>query len=130
MVNEVTLIGNVGKDAEIRETAGGKVATIHMATSEKWKDKAGEWQESTEWHDVVCWGRLAELAQAKATKGALLYVSGKLATRSWEDKDGNKRYTTEVIARRVKALSRSKDEQPSPAPATAGAQSDDDDLLF
>lgn len=96
-VNKVILIGNLGRDPEVRYTRDGTaVANLNVATSESWKDPNGQRQERTEWHRVVAWGRLAEVAKEYLSKGRQVYIEGKLQTRSWEDKEGNKRYTTEV----------------------------------
>lgn len=96
-VNKVILIGNLGRDAELRYTHGGSaVATFSLATTERWKDKAGAAQERTEWHKVVLWGKQAEGVSEYLTKGKQVYLEGKLQTRQWDDKDGNKRSTTEV----------------------------------
>ena len=95
--NKVILVGNLGRDAELRYTPGGAaVATINMATTEVWNDKAGQRQEKTEWHRVVLWGKPAESLTEYLTKGKQIYVEGRLQTRQWDDKDGNKRYTTEI----------------------------------
>ena len=104
-VNKVILVGNLGRDAELRYTPGGAaVATINMATTEVWNDKAGQKQEKTEWHRVVLWGKPAESLTEYLTKGKQIYVEGRLQTRQWDDKDGNKRYTTEIKADRVTLL--------------------------
>lgn len=98
-VNKVILVGNLGRDPEIRYTRDGTaVANLNLATSESWNDANGQRQERTEWHRVVAWGRLAEIAKEYLGKGRQVYVEGKLQTRSWEDKDGHKRYTTEIKA--------------------------------
>jgi single-strand DNA-binding protein len=105
-VNKVILVGNLGRDAELRYTPGGAaVATINMATTEVWNDKAGQRQEKTEWHRVVLWGKSAESLTEYLTKGKQIYVEGRLQTRQWDDKDGNKRYTTEIRGDRVVLLS-------------------------
>jgi single-strand DNA-binding protein len=105
-VNKVILVGNLGRDAELRYTPGGAaVATINMATTEVWNDKAGQRQEKTEWHRVVLWGKQAESLAEYLTKGKQIYAEGKLQTRQWDDKDGNKRYTTEIRADRIVLLS-------------------------
>jgi len=102
MLNEVKLIGRLGGDPELRYTQGGQpVANFNMATSEKYKDKSGTAQEKTEWHKIVIWGAQAETCEKYLKKGALVCVLGKIQTRDWEDKDGNKRYTTEINAQRV-----------------------------
>ncbi len=104
-VNKVILVGNLGRDAELRYTPGGApVATINMATTEVWNDKAGQKQEKTEWHRVVLWGKTAESLSEYLTKGKQIYVEGRLQTREWNDKDGNKRYTTEIRGDRVVLL--------------------------
>ena len=98
-VNKVILIGNLGKDPELKHTSSGTaVATMTLATNERFKDKSGEWQDRTEWHNIVLWQRLAEIAAEYLKKGRSVYVEGRLQTRSWEDKQGQKRYTTEVVA--------------------------------
>lgn len=97
-LNRVTLIGNLGKDPEIKVIpSGSKVANFSVATSDSYKDKAGEWQENTEWHNVNCWDYLAEKA-SKLSKGTKVYVEGKIKTRSYQDKDGVTKYTTEILA--------------------------------
>jgi single-strand DNA-binding protein len=98
-VNKVILIGNLGKDPELKHTSSGAaVAELALATSSKFKDKEGKWQERTEWHRVVLWERLAEIASEYLKKGRSVYIEGRLQTRSWEDKQGQKRYTTEIVA--------------------------------
>jgi len=98
-VNKVMLIGNVGRDPEVRYTqSGAPVASFSMATSESWKNQSGEWQEKTEWHNIVCWRFLAERAEKYVKKGTRLYIEGKLSTRNWDDKDGKKNYRTEIVA--------------------------------
>jgi single-strand DNA-binding protein len=98
-VNKVILIGNLGKDPEVKYTPQGTpVAKLTLATNESYKDKAGQWQEKTEWHNVVLWQRLAEIAGEYLKKGSKVYVEGRLQTRSWDDKQTNqKRYMTEVV---------------------------------
>jgi len=97
-MNKVILIGNVGNDPDVKYTASGSaVANFSLATSEKYKDKSGQRQEKTEWHRLVIWGKPAEIIGEHLHKGDKLGVEGKLQTRDWEDKDGNKRYTTEVV---------------------------------
>jgi single-strand DNA-binding protein len=99
-VNKVILIGNLGKDPEVKYTPQGTpVAKITLATNERWKDKSGEWQDRTEWHNVVLWQRLAEIAGEYLKKGGKVYIEGRLQTRSWDDKtSGQKKYMTEVVA--------------------------------
>ncbi len=104
-VNKVILVGNLGRDAEVRSTTTGtSVATISIATTDVWNDKAGNKQEKTEWHRVVLWGKTAETLQEYLLKGRQIYVEGRLQTREWQDRDGNKRYTTETRADRVVLL--------------------------
>jgi single-strand DNA-binding protein len=99
MVNKVILVGNLGRDPEVRSTPSGQpVATFTLATSRRWRDKNGQKQEQTEWHTVVCWGKQAEIAGQYLTKGKQVYVEGRLQTRSWDDRNsGEKRYKTEVV---------------------------------
>ncbi|MBW1668317.1 MAG: single-stranded DNA-binding protein [Deltaproteobacteria bacterium] len=104
-VNKVILIGNLGADPELRYTPGGKaVASFSLATHEQWTGKNGEKGERTEWHRIVAWDRLGEICGEYLHKGSQVYVEGRLQTRSWEDRDGNKRYTTEIIAQRMQML--------------------------
>ncbi|MEX2208793.1 MAG: single-stranded DNA-binding protein [Myxococcota bacterium] len=106
-VNKVIIVGNVGRDPEVRYTQSGRaVASFSVATSERFQDKDGQPQERTEWHRVVAWGRLAEICGEYLRKGKQVYVEGRLQTRDWEDKDGHKRYTTEVIANVMQMLGR------------------------
>lgn len=105
MVNRVILIGNLGRDPEVRRLENGAVvAKFPIATNESYKDKSGEWQTQTEWHDVVVWRNLAERAESTLKKGAPVYVEGKLTHRTWQDQDGNNRKTTEVVANYFRAL--------------------------
>jgi single-strand DNA-binding protein len=96
-VNKVILIGNLGRDPELRYTPQGRpVANFSLATTERWTSKSGEKQERTEWHKIVLWGRHAEVANQYLKKGSPCYIEGRITTRAWEDKDKNKRYTTEI----------------------------------
>lgn len=106
MINKAILIGNLGRDPEIRYTpSGDAVASFSIATTDRWKDKnTGEMQEQTEWHRIVAWRRLAEICGEYLNKGSKVYIEGKIQTRQWDDKDGNKRYTTEIVAREMKML--------------------------
>ncbi|HQI02759.1 MAG TPA: single-stranded DNA-binding protein [Deltaproteobacteria bacterium] len=105
-VNKVILIGRLGKDPEMRFTPNGKAVTnFTMATSEVWSDQNGEKQERTEWHRVVTWDKLAENCAKLLSKGRQVYVEGRLQTRQWDDRDGNKRYTTEIVANQMQILS-------------------------
>lgn len=106
MINKVVLIGNLGKDPETKEFEGGKTVTnFSLATSENYKDKSGEWQERTEWHDITAWGGASMSAQ-RLSKGDTVFVEGKLQTRSWEQ-DGQKRYKTEVNANYIRVVKKS-----------------------
>jgi single-strand DNA-binding protein len=105
-VNKVILVGNLGRDAELRYTPGGAaVSTLNIATTEVFKDREGQKKEDTQWHRVILWGKTAESLQDYLTKGKQIYVEGKLQTRKWKDKDGNDKYTTEVRGDRVVLLS-------------------------
>jgi single-strand DNA-binding protein len=105
-INKVILIGNLGRDPEIRYTPSGQaVASFTLATTDVRTNKDGEKQELTEWHRIVAWGRLAEICGEYLSKGKMVYIEGMLRTRSWEDKEGRKRWTTEVIARNMQILS-------------------------
>ncbi len=148
-VNKVILIGNLGRDPEMRYTQNNTpVANFTVATSDQWTDRNGEKQERTEWHRVVAWGRLAEICGQYLQKGKQVYIEGRLQTREWQDQNGQKRYTTEIVAREMQMLGRPgdapaqmaasngspavQDEGPAadafpPAPA---ATPDDDDLPF
>ena len=104
-VNKVILVGNLGRDPETRYTTGGDAVTnIRVATTDTWKDKNGEKQERTEWHTVVFFGRQAEIAGEYLKKGRQVYVEGRLQTRKWQDKEGQDRYTTEIVADRMQML--------------------------
>lgn len=146
MVNKVILIGNLGRDPEVRYLEGNvAVAKFSVATNESYKDKKGEWQTQTEWHDVVCWRALAERAEKQLKKGSQVFIEGKLSHRKYQDKDGNDRYVTEVVANSFRVLDR-RDSRPGgqdedvhheyPAsdsnaiPNNGGEQHADDDLPF
>ena len=131
-VNKVILVGNLGRDPESRYgTDGGAIVNVSVATTDTWKDKqSGEKKEATEWHRVVFFGRLAEIAGQYLKKGSQVYVEGRLRTRKWQDKDGQERYTTEIVAEEMKMLgSRQGQGEPSyggggeaPAPSYGGAK--------
>ncbi len=139
-VNKVILVGNLGRDPEVRHTQTGKaVANFTLATSRKWRDKDGQQQEQTEWHKIVAWDRLAEICTEYLSKGRQVYIEGRLQTRDWEDKEGNKRWTTEIVALDMKMLGRRSDyesgagsQAPSdpPPPPGGGTGGSDDDIPF
>lgn len=105
MVNKVILIGNLGRDPEVRRLENGAVvAKFSVATNENYRDKSGEWQTLTEWHEVIVWRALAERAESQLKKGMQVYIEGKLTHRSWQDQDGNNRKTTEVVANTFRLL--------------------------
>jgi len=116
-INKVILIGNLGKDPELRYTPQGRaVANFSLATTERWTNKSGEKQERTEWHRIVLWGRQAEVANQYLKKGSPCYIEGRIATRSWEDKDKVKRYTTEIEGLTLQLLG-SRGDSPSQVPS-------------
>jgi len=133
-VNKIVLVGHLGADPESRFTPSGvAVTTFNMATNESWKNKEGEYEDRTEWHRIVLYGKAAETASEYMKKGQLAYVEGRIRTRSWEDKDGMTRYTTEVLGDRFTMLGRKSENKSTAAPAEAGAGGgggDDDDLPF
>jgi single-strand DNA-binding protein len=111
-LNKAMLIGNVGKDPEVRHLeSGAAVASFPLATSERYKDKNGEYQEQTEWHNIVCWRGLAETVEKYIFKGSQVYIEGKIRTRNWQDQSGQKRYTTEIIADSIQMLGKRQDQQ-------------------
>lgn len=117
MYNKIILIGNLGRDPEIRRLeSGAVVANFSLATNENYRDKAGNWQTITEWHNVVAWRNLAERAERDLKTGSMVFVEGKLTTRKWQDKDGNDRYTTEVLAAVIRPL----DKKDGAAPLSEG----------
>lgn len=117
-LNKVELIGFVAREPEIREANGAKVATFTLATSERYKDKNGEFKENTEWHSIVCWRQTAEYVEKYISKGALLYIDGKLRTRSWDDNNGTKRYVTEIMVNSLQSLDRKPAQNQQPAQTT------------
>ena len=118
MINKVILVGNVGQDPEVRYTGdannGAKVATLRLATTERYRDRNGNLQEHTEWHSVVVWRNTADVVEKYVRKGSQLYIEGKLRTRSWDDQNGNKRYVTEILADTLQLLGRKQDGQGAP----------------
>jgi single-strand DNA-binding protein len=135
-VNKVILIGNLGKDPEVRYTANGKaVARFSLATSEVWNDAEGNRQERTEWHNIIVWGKQGETCGQYLAKGRQCYIEGSIRSRSYDDKSGQKRYITEIIAQRVRFLGggggtrvapEAEGEAPGEAPAGQGPPLDDD----
>lgn len=133
-VNKVILIGRLGADPEIRYTQNGvPVANLRLATNESWTNKDGQKEERTEWHRVVAWSKLAELSGQYLSKGRQIYVEGRLQTRSWDDKEGNKRYTTEIVATGIQFLGSAGDRKSEvdlpgdlpPPPKDLGSSEDD-----
>lgn len=140
-VNKVILVGNLGKDPEVRHLDNGRaVANFPLATSETYKNKQGERVTNTEWHNIVLWTPLAEIAERFLKKGGQVYIEGKLTTRSWDDQEGNKRYTTEVVGREMTLLGSRADSGGTPQESTANTmaespvsnipEDDTDDLPF
>ncbi|MEL7023082.1 MAG: single-stranded DNA-binding protein [Pseudomonadota bacterium] len=143
-INKVILVGNLGQDPETRYMpSGGAVTNLRIATSESWKDKqTGEPQERTEWHSIAMFGRLAEISAEYLRKGSQVYIEGKLRTRKWQDKNGNDRYTTEVIADEMQMLGsrggagapmsggQQRSAQQAPAQQPAAVSDFDDDIPF
>ena len=143
MVNKVILIGNLGQDPEVRHTNSGQpVANLRLATSRRVKDRDGNWNDQTEWHTVVCFARLAELAGQYLRKGSKVFIEGRLQTRSWDDREGKKQYRTEVVCENLKFLDSrggggNELGSGGPPPAQAPARTDesaefpaDDDIPF
>src|SRR5690625_1572567 len=131
-LNKATIIGRLGAEPEVRNTQSGTaVATLSVATSEKYKDKSGELIEKTQWHRIVAWGRLAEICQQYLKKGSLAYFEGPIETREWSDKDGQKRYTTEIKALNMQMLeSKGKADHKIPREAPTLPDDVDDHLPF
>lgn len=121
-VNKVILLGNLGADPEVRTTPQGQlVATVSLATSESFKDASGSRRERTEWHRVVLWGKLAELAQRYLQKGRKVYIEGRITTRSWDDQQtGQKRYSTEIVASEMQFVDRGEDQGERETPRSEG----------
>ena len=141
-INKVIVVGNLGQDPDTRYMPSGSAVTnITVATNESWKDKqTGEQKDRTEWHKVVMFDRLAEIAAEYLRKGSQVYIEGKLQTRKWQDKDGNDRYTTEIVAKEMQMLggkggsgggAPARDDRPPPSPPPQGSSDDfDDDIPF
>ena len=118
-LNKAILIGNLGRDPEVRHTTNGKaVANFSIATSETWKDKnTGQKQEKTEWHNLIAFDKLAEIVSQYVKKGSQIYVEGKLQTRKWQDKNGQDRYTTEIVVSELKMLGGKREEKSEESPS-------------
>ena len=141
-VNKVILVGNVGRDPELRHTkTGTAVCSFSLATSEKWTGKDGNKEEKTEWHRIVAWGKLGEICAEYLAKGKQVYIEGRLQTREWDDKDGNKKQTTEIVANNMTMLgqasgssssSNSSNPASSEAPSSSGGSDEfeDPDIPF
>lgn len=142
-VNKVIILGNLGQDPEVRSTQGGQmVANLRLATNRSWTGKDGQKQEQTEWHSVVAWGKLAEIIEQYLKKGDQVYFEGRLQTSSWEDKSGEKRYKTEIVAQEMQMLGSgggsrgggggdsSYDNSAAPDGGGSGVVEEDDDLPF
>ena len=136
-VNKVILVGNLGRDPEIRYTQQGTaVANFSLATTDRFKNRGGEMQERTEWHRIVAWDKLAEICGQYLAKGRQVYIEGRLQTREWEDKDGNKRSTTEIVAQTMQMLGRREGQGGGAGPSSAGSPSEpmgdapDDEIPF
>ena len=128
-VNKVILVGNLGSDPEVRTTPGGqRVANFRLATSRQWTGQDGQRQEKTEWHSIVAWGKLADICERYLQKGKQVYVEGRLETRSWQDKEGQTKYKTEIICETMQMLGRAGERnggEPGFDPQTRGAAPDD-----
>jgi len=121
-INKAILVGNLGKDPELRYTASGQaVATFSLATTEKFKNKSGEQQERTEWHNIVAWGPLAEICGKYLAKGKQIYCEGRIQSRSYDDRDGNKRYVTEIVISDMQMLGGRPGEEGAARPARTAA---------
>lgn len=131
-LNKVMIIGRLGKDPDVRYTQSNTaVANMSIATSERFKDKSGEWKEKTEWHKVVAWGRTAEVCQEYLSKGSQVFIEGSLQTNKWEDKDGNTRYTTEIKTFRMQMLDSKSDsnrQSGGKQPVSSNVNLDDEDI--
>ncbi len=131
MLNQVMIIGNLGAKPELRYTeSGNAVCNFRVASTERYKNREGEQQEETEWFKIVVWGKQAENVEKYLDTGSRVYVEGKLKTREWEDKDGNRRWTTEVVARRVQFLDYKSDNKPSAPEESSNEPLEDDDIPF
>lgn len=115
MINRVILLGNLGKDPEVKRLENNVVTKFPLATHENYKDKSGNWQKLTEWHNIVLWGNQAERAEKILHKGSTIFLEGKLKTRKWTDSNGSERYTTEIYANSFKSLDKKDNDNLSPS---------------
>jgi single-strand DNA-binding protein len=130
MINKAIIIGNLGSDPEIRYTGTGvAVASLSVATTERWKDKDGQMQEQTEWHKVTAWNKFAEICGEYLTKGSKVYIEGKLQTRKWQAQDGTDRYTTEIVAKEMKMLGGKSESAGGYSEPSGGMGGDDDEQV-
>ena len=135
-VNKVILIGNLGKDPEMRYLPSGQAVTkFSLATGSRWKDKDGQWQDRTDWHNIVAFGKTAEICNEYLKKGRQVFIEGRIQTRSYDDRDGNKKWITEIIAQSMQMLGRKGEEEEEipeavEEPQGGEAKSEDDDLPF
>jgi single-strand DNA-binding protein len=135
-VNKVILIGNLGKDPELRYLPSGQAVTkFSLATGSRWKDKDGQWQDRTDWHNIVAFGKTAEICNEYLKKGRQVYIEGRIQTRSYDDRDGNKKWFTEIVAQTMQMLGRKgegEEEVPEAVeePPAGETKSEDDDLPF
>ena len=130
-VNQVILLGFLGKDPELRYTPTGKaVCNFSLATSEHWTGQDGQKQQSTEWHNIIAWGKTGEMANQYLKSGSEAHIMGQIKTRSWDDRDGNKRYRTEIIAKSIQFTGGSRKENSGPVPTNAPGAVPEDDLAF
>jgi single-strand DNA-binding protein len=130
-VNKVILVGRLGKDPEVKSMDNGEsVANVALATSETYKDKSGTKQEKTEWHNLVFYRRLAEIAGQYLTKGSMIYVEGRIQTRKWQSKEGQDRYTTEIVVTEMQMLGSKQSSQSTPQASKAVMKEEDSDIPF
>lgn len=129
-MNKAIVMGRLGQDVELKYTNGGQpVGNFSVATTEKWKDKDGNPQEKTEWHKITVWGKQAEIIEKYFRKGSQILLEGRIQTRQWEDKDGGKRYTTEIVLDKFEFVDK-KDSNASPGGAGPGTSFDDEEIPF
>lgn len=130
-LNKCSFIGNLGKDPEVKEVGSSKVANFSIAVTEKFKNREGQYQEKTEWINIVIWGKLADVVEKYLKKGSSIYIEGKLQTRSWDDQEGNKKYITEILGNNFQMLGGRSSEGSSQAPKKDNYnQKEEDELPF